>query len=642
MTAATTESRLRLSIIGVIVFALFCALFTRLWFLQVASAGDYQSAAISNRVREVQTQAPRGRILDRNGNVLVDNVITNAVTIDRNTDTDDLEAVVDKLSEILGMTPQDIRRRLDDQRISQYAPVPIRTDVPIETITYIEEHADELPGVDTVALAVRRYPNGTLGAHVLGYVGEISDEELAHRDGNYLLGETIGKSGVEFAYEDELRGEPAVERVEIDARGDVVRVVDRKEATRGDDVVLSMDLGVQRVAEATLADAMERTRRFQNKDNEAKFETFKAPVGSVVVLNADTGGVVAMASSPTFDPNEFVNGIPTATWQYLNDAANFYPLNNRASEGLYAPGSVFKVVSGVAGMRAGVVTPYSTIVDEGKIWIADRYFHNSGTVAHGRVDLRQAMVVSSDVYFYNIGYEIWKQYRRGEPGGNATQETAREWGFGSPTGIELGGDPRGRVPDAAWKQSVHDERPDAFPFPDWQPGDSTGLAIGQGDLLVTPLQLACAYAALANGGTVLKPRVGSQVLDDEGRMLRTITSPVKGTITIPEDQRTQLKLGLVGVVQNDDGTAAAAFSGFPFDQVNAVGKTGTAQRQGQQNTSLFVGWTEGAAGRYVVAVVIEEAGYGAAVAAPVARRVMEAVNGLPLTDLRISALGVSD
>jgi len=642
MNAPAADARVRLSIIGVIVFALFCALFTRLWFLQVASAGDYRSAAISNRVREVQSQAPRGRILDRNGNVLVDNVITNAVTIDRNTDPDDLEVVVDRLSEILEMTPDAIRGRLNDQRISQYAPVPIQTDVSIETITYIEEHSDELPGVDTAALAVRRYPNGTLAAHVLGYVGEISDEELAKRGGDYLLGQTIGKSGTEYAYEDQLRGKPSVERVEIDAHGDVVRVVDRKEAERGHDVVLSLDLGVQQVAEETLADAMTRVRTLQNKDQREKFETFNAPVGSVVVLDADTGGVVAMASSPTFDPNEFVNGIPTTTWEYLNDKENYYPLNNRAAEGLYAPGSVFKIVSGVAGMRAGVVTPYSTVVDEGKIWIADRYFFNAGNVAHGTVDLRQAMVVSSDVYFYSIGYELWRKHRRGEPGGDATQETAREWGFGSPTGIEIGGDPKGRVPDAAWKQAVHDERPDAFPYPDWQPGDSTGLAIGQGDLLVSPLQLACAYAALANGGSVPEPRVGARVVDDEGKVVKNVAPKTKGTIDIPPDQKAQLERGLEGVVADPSGTAAPAFSGFPFNEVRVAGKTGTAQRQGQQNTSLFVGWTESAAGRYVVAVVIEEAGYGASVAAPVARRVMEAVNGLPLTDLRIQASSGND
>lgn len=631
-----TETRLRLSIVGVVIVAVFAAMFARLWYLQIASGSQYVAAAASNSYRTVPEPPLRGRILDAKGRVLADDRIANVVTVDRRISTEQRDLVVGRLAELLSVPAGTLRTRLADQRVSPYQPVPVAVDAPIEALSYIAEHAADFPGVKAQPMAVRRYPNGSIGAHVLGYTGEINAEELknAAASQRYFLGDDIGKAGVEQTFERALRGVPGRYEYEVDAAGRVLRTAKHVPATPGNDVQLTIDLDIQRVAEQALAEGLASARLQRDVVDKSKFKTLNASAGSVVVIDTTDGSVVALASNPTFDPNEFTNGIPTATWKALNDPANHYPLLNRVVSGQYAPGSTFKLISGIAGLRAGLVTASSTIDDQGRYKISDQVFTNDGAEVNGRISMQRALTVSSDVYFYSIGGTLWPKQRRGEAGGDIIQETARLYGFGRATGIDLPNEAIGRVPDAAWKQKIHDARPDAFPYPDWLPGDNVQLAVGQGDMLATPLQLAMAYQAFTADGRLATPRLASQILDANGKVVRAIPAEDAGRVPVPA--RDTMIAGFAGVVGAQGGTAAGSFAAYPQRPPAVGGKTGTAQVAGKQNTSLFIGFTPIVNPRYVVAVVAEEAGYGAETAAPIARAVFEALNGFPVAP--VSAL----
>ncbi len=631
-----TDSRVRVTLIGVVALALFCALFARLWYLQIASPNQFVEAARDNSVRKLPEPALRGRILDVAGRPLVDNRIANAITIDRKITARQRELVIPRLAELIGVRASELERKLDDQRVSPYTAVPVAQDVEDSVIVYISEHREDFPAVRAEPIAFRRYLHGSLAAHVLGYVGEISEEERKAQlgVGSYELGEGIGKSGVEQTYESELRGKSGVTQVEVDSRGRVLRTTETKRPRVGNDVRLTINLDVQRVAEESLAQGMLGARIVQDLTNKDEFETFTAPAGAVVVIDSTDGSVVALASNPTYDPNKFVDGIATPLWKQLNDAANHYPLVNRAAAGQYAPGSTFKLISGIAGLQSGVISPGKSIEDKGRYSYPtdpNRFFTNDNSVAYGSVNLARSLTVSSDVYFYTIGGDLYYRQRHGAPGGDALQKTARAYGFGEPTGIPLPGELSGRVPDSTWKQRIHKANPEAFPYPDWLPGDNIQLAVGQGDMLATPLQLAVAYSAFANSGTLYQPRIAAEVIGGNGRKLRSIEPIVNRSVPVPG--RAEIVRGLTGVAYDTEGTAASVFAGFPAGLVS--GKTGTAQVGDKQNTSWFVGMTPAVNARYIVVVMVEEGGYGAATAAPIARRVIQVLNGLPLTDVAI-------
>jgi len=641
--------RFRLSIIGIIVMALFSALFVRLWFLQVAASSEAAQAATRNRVRIVREPAIRGRILDAKGRVLVGNDVTDAVTFDRSVPitADEKELVIARLAELLSVDAKQIEMTIDDPRIAPFAPVPVAVDVTMETITYIVEHQEEFTdAVDTGPIARRAYPNGNLGAHVLGYVGQVNADELeALKDQGYRQGDLIGKSGVEQMFESELRGEPRIQRLEVDSQGRVVRVVEDRAPVAGKDVQLTIDLDVQRVAEESLRQGMEGARR-QTCATEQSSGLCRAGAGSVTVLNATDGSIVAMASAPDFNPAEFsAGGIPAETLEQFQTPESGFPLLNRSVQGTYAPGSTWKPISALGGLVSGHLTPQSTFYDEGCLEIGDREFCNAGETPHGAVDLGRALTVSSDVYFYDLGRDLWQFYLdETEDGGAADrgysiQKTAREFGFGAPTGIGLAGEERGRIPDQAFKEEYNESNPDLAERQQnsaWLPGDSANLAVGQGDLLVTPLQLANAYAMIANGGSQYTPRLAAAILEPrtgaeeaEAEVVRLLAAQRVGEVAIDPLQRAAIIGGLVGVVANGDGTASGAFQGMRDD---IAGKTGTAQREPQQDTSLFAGITPiepGPAPQYVTVSVVEEGGFGASVSAPIVRRVIEALNGNP-------------
>jgi len=648
----TETSRVRVSIVGVVVLALFGALFTRLWYLQAAGGTSLAAAANENRVRVVTEPAPRGRILDANGAVLVDNRVSDVVTVDRTLEPKEREQVVDRLALVLGMSVDDIDARLDDARVSPYTPVPVAVDVAPETLVFIGEHNADFPGVSVDRRSVRQYLSDTPAAHLLGYTGEISEDELAsQRVGDYELGDQIGKAGVEQSYERDLRGTPGKERLEIDAQDEVVRSLGSTKPVPGHDVQLTVDLNVQTVAEAALAEGMALARDTRNRAVDEKFETFNAPAGSAVVLDARTGSVVAMASNPTYDPNQFVDGIPTALFDAYQTPESHDPLLNRAIQGQYAPGSVFKLVTTLAALTTGQINPGTVVNDQGCIdlEVEGGVFCNAGKAQNGYVDLREALTVSSDVYFYELGRAYWQQSRRGEPNGDAIQEEARALGFGAPTGIPLSGEADGRVPDEAFKVDFNADNPDPKSKAEnsvWLPGDNIQLAVGQGDLLVTPIQLASAYQTLANGGTVFTPRLASQVLDADGTVTREIAPITKATVALPPGARDALLDGLRGAVRSDGGTASSVFQGFDFDAVDVAGKTGTAEVNGKHDTSVFVAITppDPAPGQpqYVIAVMVEEGGFGAETAAPIVRRVIEGLYGLPVAPIVMAASTVED
>jgi penicillin-binding protein 2 len=620
--SVSESPRIRLAVVGVVVVSLFSALFARLWYLQVLDSRTFVTAATTNQIRLVYEDAPRGRILDRNGQVLVDNRRTQAITVNRNelNELENADEVKGRLSALLNLSREELDKRIADVRYSQYKPIPVAEGdaVPEELYIYIKEHQEDFPSVEATIVSERTYPNDppTLAAHVLGYVGEINDAELQDRkkDG-YRLGDSLGKTGVERVYEEQLRGEPGVTKLQVNSAGEVVKgeplaVVP---PTPGKDVVLTLDLNIQRAAEESLKQGLDAAKEAVDKNGDGKH--FEAPAGSVVVLDPRDGSVLAMASYPNYNPGEFVNGLKPDVYRMLNDPASHFPLNNWALQGQYAPGSTFKLVTAVSALKTGMIPPNYSVTDGGVYKVPNCKgekctFSNSGRKAWGRVDLRRAITVSSDVYFYGLGARFWLE--RSNLGGGL-QETARQgFGLDNPTGIPLPSDQGGRIPDPDWKKRFCAAI--SCPDPGWRTGDSINMAIGQGEVLMTPLQLANAYATFANGGTRYEPKLG---LDEPPRAV--------GELGLTPAMRQPILDGLKGVVSREEGTAYYAFAGFPNSIFPVAGKTGTAQVANKHDTALFAAFAPADNPQYAIAVVMEQAGFGGSAAAPVARRIFQSI-----------------
>jgi penicillin-binding protein 2 len=640
-TMRSDTPRLRLGIIGIVAVSLFAALFTRLWYLQVMVSPEYQLQATANQRREVVVAAPRGRILDRNGVVLVDNRLSFVASLDRQV-LDELEddqraEVLDRLVTRLvdtepGITREVLETRLASDRFSPYTPVPVADDIPEDEAIYLTEHGEDFAGALHVeARAIRTYPYGSLAAHVLGYVGPINDEEYEARRQSpldYQLTDEIGKGGVEQTYEEVLRGQPGRRVLEVDAEGSTIRELDAEPPVAGRDLYLSIDVTVQAVAEVSLQEELDRARGRRMTDG----RTQAAPAGSVVVEDPNDGSILAMASFPTFNPASFTDGIDDAEWAYLNAEANHYPLINRAIQGQYAPGSTFKLVTGFAGLQSGAITPESTYADGGVYRVPNCTggtctFRNAGSRRWGRVDLRRAITVSSDVYFYDLGARFWiERATYGDP----IQDAANLFGFGADTGVPLANELSGWIPTPENTLQRHEENPTAFPYGEWYTGNNINIAVGQGDVVATPLQLANAYAALANGGHLNQPNVAREVRDPaDDEIIEAIAPTEIRTIEFAPGWREALMDGFVGVTQSGEGTANGTFAGFP--NLTVAGKTGTAEVDGKADTSLFVGMMPAEQPRFVGAAILEESGFGGAAAGPLIRRIFEALADPALT-----------
>lgn len=627
--------RVRMSVLGIVVFALFAALFARLYYLQVMASDQYEVAAQANRIRVVPVEAPRGRILDRNGKVLVDNRISVQITIDRTVidelDDEERQVVLTKVAEGLSRsstpkTVEQLEADLANPRYSPYVPVPVAGDVPEDLKIWIDEHGAELPGVSAQRVAVRRYPYGQLAAHVLGYTGQIIDEEFEEKTGSpkpYTLNDEIGKYGVEKIYEDDLRGTPGSRSIEVDAENNPVQVVEETEPIPGDDVVLNIDIDVQAYAEQALQSGLAIAK---DRPCSGCQSPPKAAVGSTVILDPASGGVIAMASYPSFNPAAFVDGISDSEWAYLTAEENNAPLNNWAIQGQYAPGSTFKPFSAAAGLEAGLITPDSTLYDDGVYEVQDCSgdgctFRNDNSRAYQTVDVRRSLTVSSDFYYYDLGAQFWRQQDRlGGPERYA--DLLKQWGFDADTGIDLSSEQSGRIPSPAWLADFCEQTTCADDS--WQTGNNINMAIGQGDVLLTPLQLASGYATIGNGGTVWEPHVAKEVRDGVTKELkRTIEPKQTGTVDLRPEWRAALLDGLKGVTTSPSGTAYGAFSGFPNDAYPIAAKTGTAQVGTKAPTAVFGAFGPAGGAQYAVSVLLEESGYGGSVAAPVARRLFD-------------------
>jgi penicillin-binding protein 2 len=636
MAMRSDGPRLRLAIVGIIAVSLFAAMFARLWYLQVLASPEYQLQATALQQRVVIEPAPRGRILDRHGVVLVDNRLSWVVSLDRQRladleDDDRSELLTGLVAQLAPGEPtinvEVIEERLQSNRFSPYTPVPVADDVPEQLAVYFREHGEDFHNIVVVeSRAVRQYRFGRLAAHVLGYVGPINDREFeANRDSplEYQLSDEIGKEGVERSFERELRGIPGRRVLEVDAEGNVVRELEdfRRDPVAGNDVVLTIDHRMQAVAESALREELDRARgRRPSGDNPAN----AAPAGAVAVLDPRDGGVLALASYPDYDPSTLVDGIDNAEWATLSEESSHVPLLNRAIQGEYAPGSTFKLVTAYGALNSALTTPERVWNDEGVYRVPNCrgdscVFRNAGSARHGSVDLREALEVSSDTYFYDIGARAW--FGRGQVG-DPIQDAAELFGMGSPTQVPLPGERAGRVMTPEEYAERHERQPDVFPDGEWQAGDNVNIAVGQGEMLVTPLQLANAYATLANGGTLFQPNIALEVRHPGTDEVERYEPRTVRQVPFAPGWREALLEGFVRVTTGGRGTATGTFSGFPNWTV--AGKTGTAEVSGERaDTALFVGFAPAEAPQYAAAAVLEESGFGGVAAAPLVRRILE-------------------
>jgi penicillin-binding protein 2 len=606
-------------LIGIIVF--------RLWFLQILSAQQYVAQANDNRLRTVTVLAPRGTILDSAGKVLVDNRPGLAVGIrPMDVPAGQLDHLVVQLARLLGMHPYEVRQALVRQVGApwkqveagegiQYDFATVKEDTSRQTVSYLLEHTASYPGVEVRQNYLRDYPMGDLGAHFLGYLGEISQQELSGpRYHGYKAGDVIGQSGVEATYDRWLRGVNGSVRVEVDASGKPKQVVSGGALPQaGDNLELTIDARVQRAAENALTYGVDLAH--QNGE-------LAADGGAAVVLDVHTGAVVAMASDPSYDPAWFVGTMTPAHWKKLN--VRTAPMLDRTIQGEYPMGSTFKPIDAIAGLEDGVISP-GTVYDCGATYTPPHTL--GGQVWHdwtypsgfGPTDLTQALVESCDVYFYNVGYDFYRQQ------GTGLETMAGHLGLGHPTGIDLPGEVAGLVPTPAWKRATYTKKTDPKEWrvdSIWTPGDSINLAIGQGNLEATPMQAAVAYAAIANGGSLVTPHLGLKILDTHGALVRTL----------PYRKPTRLGLSIetIGVVQNalheaattPLGTSYPVFGHYP---IPVAGKTGTAQVFGQSDYAWYCSYAPANDPQYVVVVMIQQGGHGGVSAAPAARLIYDAL-----------------
>jgi penicillin-binding protein 2 len=589
---------LRVAVMGGIAVALFAVLFFRLWNLQVLSGDEYLAEAKNNRTREYKVIAPRGDILDRNGEVLVDNRTSLALQLNTQKlpeDPAEERAELARLGELAHMTLRQVRRAIKEgEEVAAGAPVTLRRDVGFELIAYIEENQREFPGVSVQRVFVRNYPNGTLAAHVLGSVGEIDGNELKEARYKPLEpGDEIGKAGVEHAYDRYLRGDPGLTRIQVNALGQPTPggELDSTLPTPGDSLKLTIDGKVQSAGEAGLG--------------------ARGLPGAFISMNIDNGQVLAMGSNPTYDPSDLIEPSQAQVNElYRSEIA---PLVNRATESAYPTGSIFKIITALAALENGVITPDTVVQDNGKIEVGTQEFENAGGVAHGAVELRRALQVSSDVYFYLLGLDMWKT--------NDLQEWGHKLGIGRPSGLDLPEEGETLLPSKAWHEQFVKEGLALEDRP-WSAGDNIQLATGQGDLQTNPLQMALAYAALGNGGRIPTPHVGLEVEDPAGRVLKEFEFKPQRQLHIDPAHRTAILEGLHAAAQEGDGTAAGVFGGFPID---IAGKTGTAERPGHADQSWFAALSPYPNPRIVTIATVEEGGFGAESAAPVVLDILEAI-----------------
>jgi penicillin-binding protein 2 len=587
---------LRIAVFGGAAVVLFAILFFCLWRLQVLDGEKYLAEAKNNRTRSFRVSAPRGEILDRSGKVLVTNRASLALQVNPRKlplDPARRRAEIAQLAKLTHSTPRHLRRTMQEElKLAPAAPVTLRRDVGHYLVYYLQENQDRFPGVEVQTVFVRAYPDGTLAAHILGNVGEISEEQLKEpRYRGLQPGDEIGQDGVEATYDRFLRGKPGLTRVQVDALGEPTpngRLVS-KPPVPGDTLKLSIEGKVQEAGEAALAE--------------------RGLPGAFVTMDVHTGEILGLGSFPTFEPALFTRPLTQKQVEetYRNPLA---PLDDRAIAGLYPTGSTFKPITAIAALESGNLTLSEVIEDPGQLVVGGEVFKNAGEAAHGSVSLVSALEVSSDVFFYTLGLRMWNT---GE-----LQHWARALGIGRPTGIDLPGAEEGLLPSKHWRDQLYKEGETERP---WSAGDNVQLATGQGDLQTNPLQMAVAYATLANGGTVVTPHLGLQIDDTAGRVLKEFDPKSRRHVHIDPEYRAAILEGLHDAAQNGGGTSFEVFGSFP---IPVAGKTGTAQRPPHLDQSWYGVLAPYPNPRIVTFVTMEEGGFGVESAAPAAKKILEA------------------
>jgi penicillin-binding protein 2 len=573
---------LRVAVLSGLALVMFSIIFFRLWYLQVLSGDKYLKQAQNNQVRDITVYAPRGEVLDREGNVLVDNRTSLALQVlptELPRRTYKRQQEFKRLGQVVGMSPDAINKQIRKQTRDLPAnPVTLKQDVNSDLVWYLKENQDQYPGVSVERVYVRNYPAGNLAAQIYGYVREVTEDQLKEaRYQGLQPGDQVGQSGVENTYDNVLRGTNGMTKVQVDAAGNPTgRTLNDTPPTPGNNLVLSIDRKVQQAGEAAIG-------------------SFSTP-GAFVAMNVHNGEILGLGSSPTFDPSIFAKPvIPPSVYQSLVSSSTGAALTNRAIQGLYPTGSTFKPITAVAALESGVLTPSTTIVDGGSFSLGDGMtLQNAGGASYGALQLPQALQVSSDVFFYNVGADLFKTDNT-----SAQDHWASELGIGQPTGIDLPGEVAGLLPTPAWRDKLYKDGKTDRP---WTMGDNVNLAVGQGDLQADPLQMAVAYATIANGGDVVRPHVGLRVQTPNGSVVQEIDPAPQRHLDLDPAYTKAILSGIHAAAQEPSGTSYSVFGNFP---VPMAGKTGTAQRPpyGDQ---------------------IEEGGFGVEAAAPVARQILDA------------------
>ncbi len=612
---------------------LFFLLFTRLWFIQVAAGKTYQTQASRQTVYQVSTQAPRGEIRDREGRLLATSRFVPAILVDRKQlPTDLVEDVQQQLSTMLDIPPGEIADAFETG-----GPRITIAEVDAETAYRVMERRRQLPGVVVELVPARVYPEGDVLAHVLGHIGRPSEEDVAERpeiDPNVI----IGKAGVERTYDEFLQGDPGTVSYRINARNQVIRELREIPPTQGDTIYLTIDLEVQRELEEVLEGVIELSNEVKATDEDEIFlHTTERAAG--MVLDPKTGEVIAMASYPDFDPSVFVGGLSQTEFESLNESQAF---NNLVIQGEYAPASTFKAVGYVTALEEQmwpeditVPGPEGTVECDGRIEfpfgdgsqeVLYDWYHPED---YGSLDLHTSLARSCNIYFWKVALRIWRDYQ-GTERENLLQNWARQMGFGSTSGIDLPFEHDGLVPDRALFEDLAAEG--VIRNTGWQGGDLMNMAVGQGFMLSTPLQLANAYASIVNGGVVWKPHVVQSVRDASGTEVLSNDAEVVRRLDIDPATISMFRQDLTLIPSI--GTAQGAFADFGPGLEQVGGKTGTTKGTDTRDpTALFVGVAPVDDPRYVVVVVVEEGGNGGRVAAPGVRRILQSLMGNTPTEL---------
>ncbi|WP_205474914.1 penicillin-binding protein 2 [Nocardioides sp. SYSU D00038] len=658
-----TTSQLRLVVVQALVFSLFATLLVRLWYLQVATGDDYAERAANQSVREVVVQPQRGLVVDAQGRPLVANRTAWVVSVDRSLlsrmDDEERDQVLRRVAKVTKVSQRRIEKRLllcgdEGAKVglcwngSPYQPVPIATDVRQQVALRILEQPEDFPAVLAQQQSVRAYPRpfGVNAAHVLGYLSPITGDELdtAEENGDRSVNgaSAVGRAGIEQEYDEWLRGMPGYTSVAVDSRGRVIGDEDAVEAQPGDTLVTSIDARVQSVVERNLAATIAKARATRDP---VTGRNYAADSGAVVVLEAQTGRVVAMASQPTYDPEVWVDGITKKQLARLYSEKAGTPLLARATQGQFAPGSTWKPFM-TAGALSNGYSEDTRLNCSSAFRVGNRDFKNYESGAYGYIGFDRALEVSCNTFFYRLGFDYWQRLGSDVDDVDARDplvETAQRFGFGAETGVDLPGEAAGRIADRRWKREYYEAMKDQYcrigkqPGDDFEhrfarefcvegytyrAGDAVNFAIGQGDTVVTPLQLARGYAALANGGTLYEPRVAKAVVGADGTVLKKFAPSVQGRVKVTDRSLRYVDEALKGVPLR--GTLDWKFTDFPLDRVQIRGKTGSAEVYGKQSTS----WVASYSDDYVVVMMVSQGGTGSGTSGDAVRAVWDALYGV--------------